>query len=184
MIVAAPAISNAAAEVAMTIIVSLRVMDMSLNQYKLGFPSLANVSRELQQLRADLQSGVVGRIQIDLESNLVVVDEKSDHASGGGKIIRLAHRQRRRVPEDTENPLRARLLRAAHKQHMATVLPLNLREALHRQCPVARQLPSNGVVQVVAERILAQYAEVDRALRGTERRRRPLDKLGKIHQKN
>src|SRR3989304_8247118 len=129
MIVAAPAISNAAADVAMTIMVSLRVIDMFLNQYKLGFPSLANVSRKLQQLRADLQSGVAGRIQIDLESNLVVFDEQSDHASGGGKIIPLTHRQRRRIVKDTENPLRTRLLGAAHKQHMAVVPPLNLREA-------------------------------------------------------
>src|SRR3990172_1840775 len=98
MIVAAPAISNAAAEVAITITVSLRLIDMSLNQCKLGLPSLADVFRELQQLRADLQSGAVGSIQIDLESNLVVVNEQTDHASGGGKIIPLAHRQRRRLP--------------------------------------------------------------------------------------
>src|SRR3989304_6511570 len=119
MIVAAPATSTAAAEVATTIVVSFRVIDMSLSQNNLWVPFLADVFRELQQLRADLQSGAVGSIQIDLESNLVVVNEQTDHASGGGKIIPLAHRHRRPVPEDTENPLRARLLGAAPKHPMA-----------------------------------------------------------------
>src|SRR3990170_1694213 len=127
---AVPARNSAAVEVVMMITVSLRLIDMSLNQCKLRFPSFANVFRELQQLRADLQSGALGRIQIDVESNLVVFDDKTDHAPGSREFVALTHGQHRRALEQSEHPLRAGLLRWAHRQDMAGFLPLKLPSAL------------------------------------------------------
>src|SRR5712692_3400438 len=104
---AAQASSSATLLVSMMTSVNLRRMERSRKARTSVLPRplfVADDPRQNQQLRADLQPGARGRVQVDCKPHLVLREKEMDHATGLRKPTHIAHGEHSRAFDALQNP--------------------------------------------------------------------------------
>src|ERR1700728_3814417 len=122
-------------------------------------PAVVDDVREREQVRADLQSGPVGGIHIDQESDVVVLDGKLNRAASLRKSVGFSHHQHARAFQPVEDFLQVRFFRRADEYHLAMTDVRNLFAAFHGYAAVCDHLALQQIVHRAAERVHAEDAD-------------------------
>src|ERR1700735_1595650 len=75
--------------------------------------------RQVQELRADAQSGLVGGIHVYLKTNPACLDFKIDDSALRGEVLRLPHRQHAGGLNFAEDGMKSLPFRGADEQDLA-----------------------------------------------------------------
>src|SRR4051812_24841627 len=102
----------------MVINITLRLIETLRNSVMESFGIRNGIGREIEQLRADSQTRVVGRAVVDGETDLVPDGAELDHAAFFCEVVHIAHGENRLASQRLEVFIDAALFRVADKQNM------------------------------------------------------------------
>src|SRR5690606_9442249 len=140
--------------------------------------------RAAQQLRAQAQLRLVGRAQIHLKANPLVLGEKANDAAGMRELARFADREDGLALELLQRALQLARQGLIDEQQVATI---DLRCALvacDDDRPAVHLLALHDGIEVLAERIRPENADHDRIRGAFERLFRPFDELREVEEEN
>src|SRR5262245_43258998 len=118
---AAQASSRATLLVSMMMTISFRFRETSRRKGMLllvGFALDLDHLRQAQQFRADLQAGLLGGVEVDLQLHVVLAVHEGNDASLAGKGIGFAHGQNTRAPKGLEGLRQIILLRRRDEKNV------------------------------------------------------------------
>ena len=137
-----------------------------------------------QQLRTDGQARCFRGIHVDLEANLSALDRELNHSSPAGEILGVADRERVHFSRRCERLFQLPVLGSADKEHLAALDLLRGSKALNRQPSVVHLFAAHDVIEVRAERIVAEHADRQRSALLGEDGGRPVHELREVEQKH
>src|SRR4030095_13208650 len=137
-----------------------------------------------EQLGAECQVCGCGCLQVDSQPELIFFRDESDHASVSSKANRVTHGEDAAAFQICDNLLQSLALRLADEQNVAVLHLIHSAIALDFQLPVVHSFTAYDVVQIRAERVLAQDTNHKGRLRFGKGFLWTIDKLSNVKQEN
>src|SRR6266581_3877826 len=133
---------------------------------------------QAEDLRADPQTGALGGLMVDDETDQAVAHLDLQDAAGPGEALRLAHRQDAPPTQAAEEAAQIPRPGGADEEDFTGTEIAGMSDALDLDRPSLHRLAGEEGVERRAERVLPDDGDDERRARIGERLRRPLDELG------
>ena len=121
---------------------------------------------------------------VDPQPQPVVLVRELDDRAPLGRMLDIAHGERRVAIQTPENLLQLRSLGITDEQHVASAQLARFAIALHDEGMALHALAAHRRIELRAEAILTEHAQREGRIRGAERLCGPLDELGEIEQED
>ena len=138
---------------------------------------------EKQEPRADFDLGQIGRFEIDVEANPVLLHVESNHSAIREKVIGFADREDWDAAEAPQDCALAAGLGAAQEHDVASLDVLRPGYQAEMKHPGSRGLALDDALEFLATRLVVEDAETEKVVCAIESSDRPVHELHEVEKK-